>query len=603
MSDFQGQTVQNDQRWPLTYPPPSFEKFALEAEPTLTRSQLQELINETLGGRWLLHRFGDRRTDFEVSPPRGRKLSVGEAWDATYLLRARPGIRYAEPLFEAAISGRVDWNDVPIPQPGGPEGPEAAAVAGLASFFCADTPHLGASDDPEWSLKEARVLQAWQRFFFDTGLSNNPGEGIIIGHPDTGYHVHPEIQGNLLTNQGFDYVKNDSNAEDELENMGPLPSPGHGTGTASVIASPRGAPAGQNLTKAVSGIAPGARLIPFRVSRSVVLVSTSDLGDAIERATKAGAHVISISMGGPPSWRLWRAVIFAQRRGVITLAAAGNCVRFVVWPAAFDEVIAVAASNAARKTWHGSSRGGAVDVTAPGESVWHAVVNQSDAARGSGTSYAVATVAGIAALWLARHGRDQLISLYGAEKIPFIFNQILRRSCVRVNDPSWEPGNFGAGLVDAERVLAEPLPDGILQPVPSPALFMAEQPAVNGGTEGAFAHLFERYMVQGVGRGGAGSEAAPAGQETPLRRSLAQLLRSSPEEIPGRLRDVGQELAFHLATDPALYKEFASSLLRPSVAIGAEAAPAAGQVEATRSSLLARGVSQALGVRLAKADE
>src|SRR5207302_4211505 len=118
-----------------------------------------------------------------------------------------------------------------------------------------------------------------------------------------------------------------------------------------------------------------------------------------------------ISMGGLGNWRLQQAVAFAQKRDVIICAAAGNCVHFVVWPAAYDEVIAVAGCNAARQIWTGSCRGSAVDVTAPAESVWCADASKQNGAvtfsmiRGTGTSYAVATTAGVAALWLAHHGR------------------------------------------------------------------------------------------------------------------------------------------------------------------------------------------------------
>jgi len=76
-----------------------------------------------------------------------------------------------------------------------------------------------------------------------------------------------------------------------------------------------------------------------------------------------------------------------------------------------------AACNNAREPWEGSSRGKAVAVTAPGENVWVAQPGDAgglgtDVGPGSGTSFAVATVAGMAALWLAYHGRDNLLSRY-----------------------------------------------------------------------------------------------------------------------------------------------------------------------------------------------
>lgn len=126
---------------------------------------------------------------------------------------------------------------------------------------CDEPEPLPESNDAEWSLKQTHVLDAWARFFPG---SSSPGEEIIIGHPDTGYRRHPEIIENLLIGQGYDFVDNDPDAEDELRH-GPLLNPGHGTGTASVIVSPKGPPRGSNSrVHAVTGIAPGAKLIPIR---------------------------------------------------------------------------------------------------------------------------------------------------------------------------------------------------------------------------------------------------------------------------------------------------------------------------------------------------
>ena len=97
-------------------------------------------------------------------------------------------------------------------------------------------------------------------------------------------------------------------------------------------------------------------------------------------------------------------------RAVVVLAAAGNCAIVVVWPARYDEVIAVAGINVRNEPWRGSCRGGAVDISAPAEFVPRAKRNPADGggpnvvAGGQGTSFAVAITAGVAALWLGHHG-------------------------------------------------------------------------------------------------------------------------------------------------------------------------------------------------------
>jgi serine protease len=405
-------------------------------------------------------------------------------------------------------------------------------------------------------------------------------------HPDTGYRRHPEIAANLLIGLGRDLFRNDDDPEDELQKTFAWQNGGHGTGTASVIVSPRGAADG-NPQNAVSGTAPHAKLVPFRVSDSVVVLDTLNLARAIELATDRGVHVISISMGGLGSDRLHDAVVYATSRGVIVLAAAGNCVQFVVFPAAYDEVVAVAACDAERGPWKGSSRGRAVDIIAPGDRVWHATANHDDSlnnvSQGSGTSYAVATVAGIAALWLAKHGRNTIISACGGkERIASTFSQLLRDTATPV--PDWPAGQFGGGLVNADALLSAQLPNGRTVPTLVPTATQ-HAPLGRGGLT-TFGHLFE-----GTVRSVAPLFAAAAGSPSPLDGRLAELLGTTADKVPSDLGQVGQELAFYLATNPELYRRFED-------AVSAEQDD--GTVDDVREQLLKQGVSQALEVKLSR---
>jgi serine protease len=572
-----------------------FEGFALETLEPRKITEVRKLVKAQVGAGWVVRRFGDAKTDFEVTS-RTRTLSTAAAWEATYRLRAVPGVVYAEPVFAVDLRPRPELvGEFPEGLVAPADAVTAEALPVIGCFGGAD---IIESDDPDWSLREIGAFEAWAEFFPDANIP--PGAGVVIGHPDTGFRRHPEIAGNLLTALGRDFVDGDNDAEDPLAE-GPLFNPGHGTSTASVIVSPRRAQAtypDDPQGRAVSGVAPGARLIPLRVTPSVILnpLSVFNLAHAIEYATDRGAHVISMSLGGVTfSWRLRRAIRYAQRRGVIVCAAAGNCVGFVTWPAAYDEVIAVAASNARREIWRGSSRGGKVDVTAPGESVWRAKVFRDGGVvqtvgRSSGTSYAVAAVAGVAALWLARHGREALIQRYGAEKLPLVFNQILRSTCT----PAWEPGKFGAGLVNARAALAAPLPDGALQPLAAPALFAFDEfAAVDKGLFETFEHLFEAKLEEG----GEGSTA-----RRKLAAQLAALLSTTEAQLPARLREVGQELAFHLSVNPDLYREFAAALAAEAGTGGEMAtrsSPPHASPQNLPSYLLAAGTSHALRAQIA----
>jgi thermitase len=559
----------------LVYPDPEFQAFMVRVAAKHLPKRVDDVTAELLGDGWMVRSFSADGRNLEVLGGEGR-LTPAEAWDLTYRLRARPGIAYAEPLFRAWVTDRPDWG---VNGGTGYDAPEVPTLSGMERL-CGRGPDLPEARNREWSLETAGVIQAWNDHF--PGRTD-PGAGVTVGHPDTGYRRHPQILGNLLIEQGFDLFRNDRDPLDELDRTFPWQNPGHGTQTASVIVSPRGPATG------VFGAAPGARIIPFRVSDTVVVLDTLNLARAIEMAADAGAHVISISMGGLGSERLHNAVVHATNRGVIVLAAAGNCVGFVVAPALYEEVVAVAACDAARDIWRGSSRGGAVDITAPGDRVWNAHANADDTVaatgQGSGTSYAVATVAGVAALWLARHGRDTIIQACGGEdRIAPTFRQLLRTTAVPV--PHWAPGQFGGGLVDAAALLAAPLPDGTLTPtlVPAPG----EHAAVDRGGAATFAHLFETAL-RPTGTGGAAAVAA----SDRLSEALAALLGTSTDKLPIDLGQVGQELAFRLATDPSLHRRFSAAVVPTRGRRARES-----DKRELRRRLMAKGVSLALGTKL-----
>lgn len=499
---------------------PKFEAIALTVDPGPRESPEQaaaRVAKEARLTEWRVDAVSAEQGEFElVPPPRARRPTPGAAWDAVYRLRAQPQVVYAEPLFEYNVADAH-------------QRPTARAAGG--------GDHPGTAGNFEWSLRSANVIQAWALFG-----DREPGAGVVVGHPDTGFTPHPELadSARLLVSDGFDFDDDDRNPIDDLDDEF-LDNPGHGTGTGSVIVSNRGAAAGLPPPEFVSGVAPFASLIPIRTTESVVLFSMRGLRRAIDHAVAKKAHVISISLGGPlPSPALKAAIRRATNAGAIVLAAAGNQVRVVVFPAAFEETIAVAASTFTDEEWAGSSRGDAVDITAPGASVWRARVERGSGApfrfsvnRGSGTSFAVATTAGVAALWVSFHGFTTLANTYGAPQIARVFKSLLQSTCR--TPPGWDTANFGPGIVDARALIAHPLPAA----APARKLRDPQRAAVAMDTAGveAFVHL-----MPGVPR-------------AQIERGLAATLQVSDRELPHALQDVGDELAFQLVMHPSLQEE------------------------------------------------
>ncbi len=525
-------------------PGPWFEGFTIDVRRggrTDPLDVLEAAAKAALGSGWAQHwdAFEPNNTLYDDGPlpyeliPR-EAVSVASAWELCYALREEPGIVDVEPDF---VFFRADSEALDAIPPG-------------QRMFLFGSKHLDGSKPPEWSLDQIRAKQAWVY---------TQGEQVTIAHPDTGFLKHPEIWpkvggGPIDTIRDWDFVTDDDDARAELDDDNLLPGgPNHGTSTASVIVSATG-PADSAATGEpfVSGIAPNAKLVPLRVSNSVVHFSFRRVRKAIEYATDNGFHVISMSLGGPaPSKHLRRAIQAATKRGLIVIAAAGNSIPFrpVIWPARYPECIAVAACNADRKHWKGSSRGGAIDITAPGESVWRALVDEKGVdeylvERSSGTSYATATVAGVCALWISHHGWQVLFDKYG-EHMADAFRSVLAKTAQKSDH--LDPDKFGPGIVDAEKVLLEPLPS---------------TQAVRGNRGGR-----SRRAAAGARRGDEGSLSTIEAMFPQLSRAevmsgLEALLDTDAKGVAKRLREVGDELAFQLAIDPRLRRRLGARARR-----------------------------------------
>jgi hypothetical protein len=397
------------------------------------------------------------------------------------------------------------------------------------------------SDDPLWSVHAVRALQAWAVPAAPGGRAR--GSGTVIGQPDTGYTLHPNLAGALDLSRDLDVLDQDDDARDPLvaAEQAPWPSsfPGHGTKTASVMVGRR------TTASEIVGVAPEAGLVPIRAVESVVQLFDTDVARSVVYAQSIGCDVISLSLGGKGFFGLESAIQGAVDAGMIVVASAGNDVGIVVAPASYPNCLAVAATGADDRPWPRSSRGAMVDVSAPGWCVWVAGFRWEDAGplfdvvQETGTSYAVAQVAGVAALWLAHHGPGMLRERYGS-RVQAAFLRLLRtRSRVPAG---WDATVWGAGIVDAAAMLTAALPtddelSGDLAPVRSSASGSARL--------GALVDLDDTEFEEAVGRrlGLAGAE---------LRQAICRF---------------EGELAFHLLEEP----DFRSYLL------GGVAGDAAGQ--------------------------
>lgn len=353
-------------------------------------------------------------------------VADADAFAAAYVLRDAFNLETAEPDLPTNFFPEADG-------PRGQKDPQTESVSGFC--FTGDDPTL----DVRWALKTMRVEEAWA--FSIAQQRPDRGVGIVVAQPDTGITDHAELR-DVPRLAPRDVLDSDNDPTDPLDDVG---NPGHGTGTGSVVISPE--------TGAVAGSAPRATHMPIRAIKSVIRITQGTVAEAIDWAVDHGAHVVTMSLGGIPSFALHRAVRRAVAADVIVLAAAGNCVRLVVFPARYEDCIAVAAIDAHDQAWRGSCRGDAVDISAPGENVFRARVGDPAVGQGQGTSFAVALTAGVAALWLAHHGRANVIAGARArgETVQKMFQRLLMATARR--PPGWNSFDMGAGVADARDLL------------------------------------------------------------------------------------------------------------------------------------------------------
>jgi flagellar hook assembly protein FlgD len=215
---------------------------------------------------------------------------------------------------------------------------------------------------------------------------------VRIAVVDSGVDVtHPDLAGKIAGS--FNALTRGRDVRDLV---------GHGTGVASVAGAATGNGVG------IAGAGYDSSLLAVKVADRTGRIFTDDLAAGIVWAVDNGADVINLSLGGPSSDRLERdAVQYAQRRGVLVVAAAGNeGTSAKQFPAALPDVLSVGAtttSGSARAAF--SSYGSWVDVAAPGRGILVAAPGGSYE-KVDGTSFSSPLVAGQVALLQAyRPGR------------------------------------------------------------------------------------------------------------------------------------------------------------------------------------------------------
>ena len=333
----------------------------------------------------------------------------------------------------------------------------------------------------DWHLNDrgANVVAAWQKFLDRNPPSPDlPWKDIVVGHLDTGYIAHealawdisatPPVSTTVLHTRGHDYfeIPQDADPKDPWISSG---FPGHGTRIAGAISGfdPR------DQKHPYYGSAPGVQIIPYRVTDSVIADHVPHhIADAIDQARSDDCHIITVCLGAlRGSSRVARAVDQAYGKGMIVVCAAGQVWPWVIYPGRFNRVMTVSGIGPSGSPWGSAASGKYVDWCAPADQIRRLKIKPGQngnfetginpTADGDGTSYATAITSGIAAMWLAWHGVQNLREKYAGQEwmIPAAFKKLVKASCNPWPAGSAGKTGYGVGVINASKLLDQPLPD------------------------------------------------------------------------------------------------------------------------------------------------
>ncbi|WP_405750099.1 S8 family serine peptidase [Streptomyces sp. NBC_00012] len=268
-------------------------------------------------------------------------------------------------------------------------GAMAVTAAWSMGFAGAVTPAVAADvQSKQWYLGPMHAEEMWKV---------STGEGIKVAVIDSGVNPStPSLKGQVL--KGFDATGADGDEYDDYD--------GHGTSMAELIA-------GTGKGGGLQGLAPGAKIIPFRVTdtefQNKHSVNANDTEDAIRAAADSDARIISMSMASDFPGRGEReAVEYAESKGKLFIAGVGNNAKEgnkEQFPASYPQVVGVAATDSTGKASTYSQHGSSVDIAAPGDGIptWCDKKFQRYCDSVGGTSQATAITSASAALIWSAH--------------------------------------------------------------------------------------------------------------------------------------------------------------------------------------------------------
>ncbi|MER6157629.1 type VII secretion-associated serine protease mycosin [Streptomyces sp. NPDC001868] len=314
-----------------------------------------------------------------------------------------------------------------------------------------------------WALQRVNLDELW---------AQSTGKNVQVAVIDTGVDVkNPQLTKAVDASKGANYLPAKNSEGEKIDrgnNQGTTDTVGHGTRVAGIIA------ARPMKGTGFVGLAPDARIIPVKQNNAEGDGTALTLASSIRHAVEAGADVINISQDTAnavkPDERLEAAVDYALDRKVVVVASAGNDglggSHKATYPASYEGVLAVAASDRNNERASFSQSGDFVGVAAPGVDMISTVPGGGHCAD-NGTSFSAPYVAGVAALLKSKYPD------WTAQQVVAQIEQTAERS-IPGHDPL-----VGWGVIDPVKALTNVDPQHPVEsPEPEAGVARGEAPSV-----------------------------------------------------------------------------------------------------------------------------
>ena len=327
-----------------------------------------------------------------------------------------------------------------------------SAPAPAAASYPASTT-VGVSSVPAasvTSINDPYLARQWHlsRLGISSLYPSLTGSGVVVAVVDTGVDAsHVDLQGQLLPGVSFSNGVQSDGAPDDN---------GHGTHVVGLVA------AVSNNGLGVASVASGVKILPIKALDAQGSGYDIDIALGIDYAVDHGANIVNLSLGAASLLpALVPAIAYAHSHGVIIVCAAGNFYASgdpVVYPAAYDDTFAVAASTSSDAHAPYSEAGAYVDISAPGDLLYSTLPSNSYGYM-SGTSMASPVAAASLAVLMQAHPSWSVSQLEGT----------LEASAVKLSvSPSGFDPMFGWGRVDLLSAVNQSVPLNPLAGPPSP---------------------------------------------------------------------------------------------------------------------------------------